>query len=345
MSAARAGAAAQRPQDAADRRPASSPEDRLSVSVIIPNWNTREYLEPCIAAVRDETDIEIELLVVDNGSSDESVEFLAQSGVAHIALPENQGFAKAVNLAAGRTTAPLVLVLNADVVLQAGCLKKLTAAICEDTSLGGVQPKIVAGGGGASPMAIYSAGQGLTVAASAFEIGKGEPDGPRYSCPREIFGVCGAVCLLRRQLFTELGGYDERFFAFYEDVDLNARARLAGWRFWYAPEAGAIHIGAAAWRKHRSPRAFNVRLTMQNRLLTSIKVLPARWLPWVVIATARTLLASPFRHVGRAALSGTLSVGQWLPGLLRERRRLRSAGGSGLDPWLTRRRIDPLGPR
>jgi GT2 family glycosyltransferase len=323
----------------------SATENRPRVAVVIPSWNTLEYLDACVASVRGETEVDIELIVIDNGSEDGSVEFLKQAGVAHIGLSENLGFARAVNLGARQTHAPLLLVLNADVVLEPGCLHTLVAAVAKDSTLAGVQPKIMMLGDAGASVKIYSAGQGLTTSGSSFEVGKGEADGPAFGQESEIFGVCGAVCLLRRELFSELGGYDERYFAFYEDVDLNARARLAGWRFLYVPHAVSLHVGQAAWGKQDTARAFNVRLTMQNRALTAIKVLPARCLPWVLLATIRSLIASPFRRVGRAAISGTLCVVRWLPELLAERRRLRATGGSGLDPWITKRRVDRLGQR
>ncbi|MGC2373512.1 MAG: glycosyltransferase family 2 protein [Solirubrobacteraceae bacterium] len=325
------------------KRAQSCNKGRAPVAVVIPSWNTLEYIGPCVASVRDETELDVELLVIDNGSVDESVEFLRQEGIAHIGLSENVGFAGAINLAAHNTQAPLLLVLNADVILETGCLRTLVDAIVQDSALAGVQPKIVAPRTGDSTARIYSAGQALTVAATAYEIGAGEPDGPAYSQAHEIFGVCGAVCLLRRELFTDLGGYDERYFAFYEDVDLNARARLAGWRFAYVPDAVASHVGHASWGKHETASAFNVRLTMQNRISTAVKVFPASCLPWVLLATVRSLIASPFRGVGRPAMAGTLSFMVKLPGLLRERRHLRGADGSGLDPWLVARRIDRVG--
>lgn len=318
---------------------------RPPVAVVIPSWNTREHLGPCIASVNAEAGVAVELLVIDNGSVDGSVDFLEHAEVPHIGVSENLGFARAVNLAAHQTRAPLLLVLNADVVLMPGCLGTLVAAIEKDSTLAGVQPKIVALDEVDAPARIYSAGQGLTMAASAYEIGKGELDGPTYSQAREVFGVCGAVCLLRRELFAELGGYDERYFAFYEDVDLNARARLAGWRFAYVPAAVASHVGHAAWSKQAAASAFNVRLTVQNRASTAVKVLSGRCLPWVLLATVRTLVASPFRRVSRAALAGTLAFLRLLPELIQERRRLRSTGGSGLDPWITKRRVDRLGKR
>lgn len=318
---------------------------RPRAAVIIPSWNTVEHIDACIVSVGGEADVDVELLVIDNGSTDGTIEFLRKTGISHIGLPKNVGFARAVNLAAHHTRSPLLLVLNADVVLEPGCLRTLIAAIAQDSMIAGVQPKIIAPAEADTPTGIYSAGQALTVAATAYEVGGGEPDGPVYSHRHEIFGVCGAVCLLRREMFTELGGYDERYFAFYEDVDLNARARLAGWRFAYEPDAVASHVGHAAWGKQETARAFNVRLTMQNRAATAIKVLPARCLPWVLLATVRSLIASPFKGVGRAATAGTLSFLTYLPDLLRERRRLRANGGSGLDPWLVERRIDRPGRR
>src|SRR5262249_56913730 len=94
---------------------------------------------------------------------------------------------------------------------------------------------------------LYSAGQRLSRDGRAFEMGAGEARLPRYLEAREVFGVCGAACLLRRELFAEVGGYDERYFAFYEDVDLNVRARIAGWRFGYVPAAVVWHLGNASW--------------------------------------------------------------------------------------------------
>lgn len=322
-----------------------SDQDRPWTAVVIPSWNTIEHIGACVASVREEVDTEVELLVIDNGSVDGSIEFLREAEIAHVSLPENVGFAKAVNLGAHQTRAPLVLVLNADVVLESGCLRTLISALAEDSTVAGVQPKIIAPAQEGRATEIYSAGQALTIAASGYEVGAGQPDGPLYSRAREIFGVCGAVCLLRRELFTELGGYDERYFAFYEDIDLNARARLAGWRFTYVPDAVATHIGHAAWSKQEAARPFNVRLTMQNRASIAIKALPARCFPWVLLATVRSLVASPFKGVGRAAAAGTLSFLKRLPELLRERRRLRVSDNSGLDSWLIARRVDHLDRR
>lgn len=314
-----------------------------SVAAVIPSWNTLEHIDHCIESLLDETDVPIELFVVDNGSTDGSLEYLRSRGIKHLAMGSNFGFAAAVNIGARHTSAPLVLVLNADVVLEKGCVASLAEALEADPSLAGVQPTITSPAQADGMVTLYSTGQALTVAATAYEL-RTPPGDLAGHAGQEIFGVCGAVCLLRRELFTQLGGYDERYFAFYEDVDLNARARLAGWSFTHVPAAVAVHVGHASWGgQDGSARAFNVRLTVCNRACTAVKVLPARCLPWVALATVRTLLAGPFRRVGGAALSGTGSFLLMLPQLLRERRRLRAGHVSQLDHWIVNRRIDKIG--
>jgi GT2 family glycosyltransferase len=307
-----------------------------AVAAIIPSWNTAVYLDRCLNSLAAQSGVDIETLVVDNGSRDASLEVLTRRGVHHVALPVNIGFAAAVNLGAGKTSAPFVLVLNADCFLAPGCLRLLQSELAGDRRLGGVQPRILQDNGADGTARIYSAGQCLTRHGVAFERGWGEPDEARYASHAEVFGVCGAACLLRRELFTDLGGYDATYFAFFEDVDLNARARLAGWRFAYLPEAVAVHVGHAAWRKERGSKGFNVELTVRNRLATALKVLPARGIVASGAATLRSLVASPLHGTTIAVLTGIVTTLRWLPRLLAERRHLRRGSPQLLDAWLAR---------
>lgn len=302
-----------------------------AVAVVIPSWNTLGCLPACLGSLRDQG-AEIELLVVDNGSSDGSVDFLEREGVPHLALPENAGFAAAVNLGASRTSAAAVLALNADTVLEPGCAGALLEALKADGSLGGVQPRILQLEGerpaGIDAARLYSAGQALTRDGRAYEIGAGEEQRPEHLRRREVFGVCGAACLLRRELFDgPLGGYDERYFSFYEDVDLNVRARIAGWRFEYVPEAVVWHAGNAAWSAgFERPGPENARLVARNRLATQLKFMPLRALPRIAAVEAGALLRAARQRRLLATLGGKLAALRWLPGLLRERRRLRRGG-------------------
>jgi GT2 family glycosyltransferase len=307
-----------------------------SVVAVIPSWNTAAHLRRCLQALHEQTDVTLELMVVDNGSQDESLRVLEQASTPHVALASNVGFARAVNLGVARTRSPLVLVVNADCFLDRDCAKLLAQALSDEPQLGGAQPRILRDGPARTPAQIYSTGQCLTRSGAAFERGWGEEDGTRFSRRAEVFGVSGAACLLRRELFTQLGGYDESYFAFFEDVDLNARARLAGWRFAYVPEALAFHVGHAAWRQDPSSRRFNAELTVRNRLATAVKVLPARAVARALLLTLRSLAASPFRGTAGAVAKGALTALCWVPRLLAERRRLRAGSARLLDDWLTR---------
>lgn len=316
------------------------------VAVVIPSWNTLAFLPACVESVRAQG-IDLEPIVVDNGSGDGSVEWLEEEGIAHVALPENVGFAAAVNLGARRTSAPAVLALNADTVVEPDCLPRLLAALERDGSLGGVQPRILQlegaeGGvrGSIEGARLYSAGQALTRDGRAYELGAGEPQRPELLERREVFGVCGAACLLRRELFERLGGYDESYFAFYEDVDLNVRARIAGWRFEYVPDAVVWHVGNASWQSgFERPSAENARLVARNRLATQVRFMPAAAIPRIAAVELGALLRAARERRFRATLRGKLAALRRLPRLLHERRRLRHEG----DPAQARRWLGRAG--
>lgn len=315
-----------------------------SVAVVIPSWNSLEQLPRCLESVRKQG-AEVETFVVDNGSSDGTVAYLEREGVPHLTLPENIGFAAAVNLGARRVAAPFVLVLNADTVLEPGTLGALAAALAAEDSLGGVQPRILqleeGAGMDAASARIYSAGQALTADGRALELGAGEPQVPGTLRGGEVFGVCGAACLLRRELFEQLGGYDERYFAFYEDVDLNVRARIAGWRFAYVPEAVVWHVGNASWMAEAPrPGAWNARLVARNRIATQAKFMPLRALPRILAVELGSLLRAARQRRFGATLRGKLEGLRWMPAMLGERRRLREEGDLdrarkwlGVRPW------------
>jgi GT2 family glycosyltransferase len=316
------------------------------VAVVIPSWNSRQLLPACLDSLRDQSP-SLELIVVDNGSTDGSVALLEQEGVPHLALAENVGFAPAVNLGVARTTAPFVLVLNADTVLARDSLATLLSAIELDPGLGGVQPRIaqLQRGGEARlgpATRIYSRGQALSRDGRAFELGAGEPWSAAPGGPREVFGVCGAACLLRRELFeAPLEGYDERYFAFYEDVDLNVRGRIAGWRFAEVSEAVVWHLGNASWQAgFDRPDADNARLVARNRLATQLKFLPPGSLPRVLAVELASLLRAARQRRFGATLLGKAEALRWLPALLRERRSLRESGEVALARrWLGSRAL------
>ncbi len=323
-------------------------------AVVIPSWNSAALLGRCLDSLAGQG--QAETFVVDNGSRDGTAELLRERGIPHVTLPENVGFARAVNLGAARTSAEAVLSLNADTVLEPGALAALEAALGADPALGGVQPRILqlegeagagaAGGTGpggapgpeAAAARLYSAGMALRADGRAIELGAGEAQRPERGRSAEVFGVCGAACLLRRELFAELGGYDESYFAFYEDVDLNVRGRIAGWRFGYVPEAVVWHLGNATWMAEAPrPGAWNARLVARNRIATQAKFMPAAALPRIAAVEAGALAKAAGERRFGATARGKLEGLRRLRRSLRERRRLAAAGDLALArEWLGR---------
>lgn len=300
-----------------------------TVAVVVPTWNSAVLLPRLLDSIAAQAE-PVELLAVDNGSGDGTVELLRERGIDHLTLRENQGFAAAVDLGAARTAAPYVMPLNADTELEPDCIAVLAAALAADPELGGVAPRILQLEGERREVAaarLYSAGQALTADGRAVEIGAGERQGEAPLRGGEVFGVCGAACLLRRELFDELGGYDRDFFAFYEDVDLNVRARVAGWSFAYVPEAVVWHVGNASWLAGaRRPGAWNARLVARNRIVTQARFMPLAALPRVLVVEVGALLRAARQGRLGATLRGKLEGLGRLPAALRERRRIAAAG-------------------
>jgi GT2 family glycosyltransferase len=303
------------------------------VAVIIPSWNSAALLPALLDSLAADG-AEVELMVVDNGSRDGTLDLLQERGVRHVGFPRNVGFAAAMNRGVAETSAALVLGLNADTVVVPGAIGALAEALTADPGLGGVQPRIVQlegdGPGDPEGARLYSAGMALTADGRAFETGAGEPQSDALRHGREIFGVCGAACLLRRELFSELGGYDESFVSFYEDVDLNVRARIAGWRFAYIPEAVVWHVGNASWQAgFERPGPENARLVARNRIVTQARFVPASALPRIAAVEAGALARAAGQGRFRATLRGKLEGLARLPRAMRERRRLAAVGDLG----------------
>jgi GT2 family glycosyltransferase len=310
-----------------------------TVAVVIPSWNSADLLPRCLDSVAAQG--EVEAFVVDNGSVDGSVDLLRNRGIPHLTLPTNLGFAAAVDLGVERTVAPFVLPLNADTELEPDCVATLAAALAADPGLSGVAPRILQIEGEGQDIGgarLYSAGMALTADGRAVETGAGEHQSEAWLRPREIFGVCGAACLLRRELFDQLGGYDRSYVSFYEDVDLNVRAQIAGRRFAYVPEAVVWHAGSASWQAgFERPGAENARLVARNRIVTQAKFMPLTALPRIVGIEAGALIRAARQGRFGATLRGKLEGLRRLPRSLRERRRLAAAGDlSRPRAWLGR---------
>jgi GT2 family glycosyltransferase len=217
------------------------------LSAIVATVDGRELLLACLRSLRhalDAVEGETEIIVVDNGSHDGAPEAVREAfpDARVIELGENRGFGAAVNAGVHASTGEWVLLLNDDTTIAADAAVELMAAATRSPSTGSVaaQLRFLRGG------TINSAGFGVDRLGVAFDRHLGEPPGAGENSVTETFGACGAAALLRRAMLEDVGGFDESFFMYLEDVDLAWRARMRGWRCLYAPAAVVRHHHSAS---------------------------------------------------------------------------------------------------
>jgi len=213
------------------------------VSVVIATWNGRQYLQSCLEALAAQEEIDAEIILVDNASTDGTVDFVRARFpyVRIVALPENRGFAGANNVGAREARGRFVAFLNNDTIPDPRWLRRLREGIDPQAGYLLVTSRLVYMH---DPAIVDSAGDGLLRWGGAFKRHHGAP-AELAAESGEVFGVCGAACLISKAVFDELGGFDEDFFASHEDVDLSYRARLRGYRCRYVADALVRHHGSA----------------------------------------------------------------------------------------------------
>ncbi len=290
-----------------------------TVAVVIPNWNGRDWLPACLAAVSAQQRAPDEVIVVDNGSVDGSLDYLAREhpDVRLIALGHNTGFAHAANVGWRAARTDHVALINTDVVLADDWLAQMLAAIDADSETGAVACKMVSL---ADPGRVYDAGDILRRDGVCEQRGRFMADDGRFDAPGEVFAACAGAALYRRAALDAVGGFDERYFAYLEDVDLGLRVRLAGWGCRYQPVV-ARHAGEGS--SHQLPGGHH-RLVTRNTVLLVAKAFPLRWLGLVAYRQLGWAWHAARERRLRAHLAALLSALPLLPDALRARRELRA---------------------
>ena len=217
------------------------------VSVIVVTWNGRRFLDACLAALQAQEGVAFETIVVDNASTDGSAQYVAERfpWVRVVRLTENRGFAGGNNAGVREARGRYVALLNNDTAADPGWLRALLRGLDEASGFALVSSRIVYMH---DPNVVDSAGDGLLRWGGAFKHHHGG-DVAEVGESREVFGVCGAACLMPKPVFDELGGFDEDFFASHEDVDLSYRARLRGYRCRYVADSIVRHHGSGTLGK------------------------------------------------------------------------------------------------
>jgi GT2 family glycosyltransferase len=318
------------------------------VSVVIVTWNAAALLRDCLASVEAQSYPLLEVIVVDNGSTDGTLDLLrAKPRVTVIENGKNLGFAIPNNRGIAAAKGEFVLLLNTDVTLDGDYVKLLVAALQEEPRRGSAVGKLYRSG----RCILDSTGHLMYRCVWAVNRGQGEPDGDQYDVAGEVFGVCAAAALYRRQMLDDVAPdgevLDSSFFMYIDDVDLDWRARLRGWRSWYVPEATAVHHrGASGVRVSGAGQ----RHIFKNRLLMLLKN-DGGWdgvrrAPAVALFTAAKAFQLLSNHP--RALLGGLDFIRLAPAALRKRKEIqarRLVSSRQLEPWFERLPLRRFGLR
>jgi GT2 family glycosyltransferase len=289
----------------------------MHVAVIVPNWNGRRWLGQCLRALSEQTSPPAEVIIVDNGSSDGSLELVTDvPGARIIELHRNTGFANAVNVGIEAARSEAVALLNTDVILDPDWIRRTSARLDADPGLAAVGCKMLQMD---DPTRIYDTGDFLRRDGACEQRGRFDPDEGRFDTAEEIFAPCAGAALYRRDAVLAAGGFDVRLFSYLEDVELGLRLRLAGWRCWYEPVV-ALHAGGGSSWQLDPPVEHWVQ---RNTLLIVAKYFSARWLPLVIYRQLGWARHALREATLKAQLTGTLAALRLLPAMLRERREVR----------------------
>ncbi len=284
------------------------------------NFNGRQYLHDCLSSLALQTCEDYEVIVVDNGSGDASVEYLRSNfpWVRVVRNEENLGFAEGTNSGIRIARGNLIITLNNDTKVDKDFIKNLTDPMRTQANVGMCASKMLLPDG-----RINSAGICISRSGAAWDRGMFEPDKGQYDQCEEVFGPCAGAALYRREMLEDIGLFDEAFFLYMEDVDLAFRGRLAGWKCVYVPEAVVYH-------HHGGTAGFGSDISVyygnRNVIWYVIKDFPLLLLltslPFIL---ARNLAVIPYyvlRGQGRVILKSKLDALRGVPDMIKKRRQV-----------------------
>jgi len=320
-----------------------------SVCVTVVTFNSERYIRRCLETVLEQKDVALEVIVLDNASTDGTRKILNDFSdrIRVIASDRNLGFAEGQNRAIRATTADWILTLNPDVLLEAGFIRHLVEAGESDRHTGAVCGKLLSIGPGFEPLPesrIDSTGIFFTPAMRHFDRGWHEPDGAGSGTMEYVFGASAAAALFRRRMVEDIaiGGsfFDPDFFVYREDADVAWRAQLLGWRCIYTPAAVGHHVRTVTPANRRSLPAMINMHSVKNRFLMRVKnttagVVKRCWASMLardLVVLGGTLLWEP------SSLRAFWGVAKALPRALRQRREImarRRVSDAELAEWFS----------
>jgi len=305
------------------------------VNVVIPNLNGKNLLPICLDSLGRQTFKDFVITVVDNHSTDGTLEFLAEKYpyVRVIRLEKNYGFAFAVNRGIEASTAEYVALLNNDVEVDPKWLEELCRALDEHPDVGSCNSKMLMY---RERGRINGLGISMTVEGDIDILGWKEVDRGQYEEERFIFAVGAGASLYRRKMFQDIGLFDETFFANFEDVDVSFRAQLAGYKALYVPKAIAYHMVGATIKKMKYLPTY---LNNRNKVLFYWKSMPdemiRKYFSRILWKRSgfifKRILVNFYKLRTYYFLKGIFAAYRRLPYILKERKRIQAMRRVSID--------------
>ncbi len=301
-------------------------EQNNRVSVIIVNWNCEQFLDRCLTPLINQTVQPHEIILLDNASSDRSVEIARQfPTVRLILLDQNTGFARGNNIAimAASAESEWIALINPDAFAEPCWLEALLVAAECNPEFDVFASKLV---NAANPTLLDGAGDTYHVSGLVWRMGHGSPVSTSSENEREVFSPCAAAALYRRSALCKIGGFDEDYFCYVEDVDLGFRLRLAGYRCLYVSQSVAHHVGSGTTGGRHSN--FSVYHGHRNLVWTFIKNMPGIlfWmlLPIHVLLNIVSVVYFSMHGQGKLILAAKWDAIKGIPKMWRKRLKIQS---------------------
>jgi len=243
----------------------------MKISVIIVNWNRKDLLLECLNSLAAQTFNDYEIIIVDNGSSDGSNEMIREEfpQLRLIELGKNTGFCFANNVGIKEANGEYIALLNNDTEVDIDWLAELSKVLDSNPKYSFASSKMICMN---DKTKIDRVADSFTTSCFMFGLVSGENAAKEYIEPFEIFGVCGGAAFYRREIFDTVGYFDERYFAYLEDLDLNLRIAHAGFKGIYVPKAIVYHLGGGTSDGMSNPKV--IRNTVRNLWFTISKNIP-----------------------------------------------------------------------
>lgn len=296
------------------------------VSVIIVNWNGERFLEQCLRALMTQTVRPYEVVLLDNFSSDSSLQIVRQfTSVKVVSLDQNVGFAKGNNLAIAAASADTdwIALINPDAYAEPRWLEALLASSASHPDYDVFGSKLLIE---SDPALLDGIGDAYHMSGRVWRTGHGAKDGAVSGEECEIFSPCAAAAMYRYEVLLEAGGFDEDYFCYVEDVDLGFRLRLAGYRCLYVPQSIAHHVGSGTTGGQHSD--FSVYYGHRNLVWTFVKNMPGLlfWLllPMHLLLNIFSVIWLTLRGQGGVALRAKRDALLGLPKMWSKRHRIQA---------------------